>query len=226
MRAVALFAAGLAAVVAGPAIAASPTVYTYANAAFPVEQTISPFGPAPEASPTYGQVFVSPKSGTLTAFSFTLTGGVGQIRAGLGRWNGAYNNIPGGGSPVTLWESDFVTSGAGTITFNPGVQILDLTKYVAYITVFGSPDAEGSTTLVLGDDSQEAALRYFTFDNGLGNPSGNPAWSSYGVGTGDALFSFSVANVPEPAEWALMIAGFGLVGAVARRRRSGLALAA
>ena len=35
----------------------------------------------------------------------------------------------------------------------------------------------------------------------------------------------SVADVPEPASWALMIAGFGLVGAVARRRR-GSAVAA
>ena len=29
----------------------------------------------------------------------------------------------------------------------------------------------------------------------------------------------SVANIPEPASWAMMIAGFGLVGVVARRRR-------
>ena len=31
------------------------------------------------------------------------------------------------------------------------------------------------------------------------------------------------AGVPEPAEWALMIAGFGLTGAVARRRRQAIA---
>ena len=32
-------------------------------------------------------------------------------------------------------------------------------------------------------------------------------------------------GIPEPSSWALMIAGFGLVGSVARRRRKGLALA-
>lgn len=30
---------------------------------------------------------------------------------------------------------------------------------------------------------------------------------------------FGTAAVPEPASWAMMIAGFGMVGAVARRRR-------
>ena len=36
---------------------------------------------------------------------------------------------------------------------------------------------------------------------------------------GPALDNVSVAAVPEPAEWALMLVGFGGLGAVARRRR-------
>ena len=38
-------------------------------------------------------------------------------------------------------------------------------------------------------------------------------------------FEFDVAVVPEPASWAMMIAGFGLVGASLRRNRRGLAAA-
>lgn len=38
---------------------------------------------------------------------------------------------------------------------------------------------------------------------------------------GPALDGVSVAAVPEPATWAMMIFGFGLVGAAMRRRRSG-----
>lgn len=45
---------------------------------------------------------------------------------------------------------------------------------------------------------------------------------------GSGLGKFSIvregaAGVPEPASWALMIAGFGLAGTVLRRRRAGLA---
>lgn len=36
-------------------------------------------------------------------------------------------------------------------------------------------------------------------------------WHGYQIGVG---------NVPEPASWALMIVGFGMVGAAARRRRT------
>jgi len=34
-------------------------------------------------------------------------------------------------------------------------------------------------------------------------------------------FSYAAGAVPEPASWAMLIAGFGLVGAVLRRRRAG-----
>jgi hypothetical protein len=106
------------------------------------------------------------------------------------------------------------------MTFMPGVHINDLTKYVAYISVWGTPGDPGNTTgLVLGDNSAWE-LRYFVFGNGDANPSGSGEWNNYLLDTGDALFSFSVTSVPEPAEWAMFISGFGLLGAVARRRRS------
>lgn len=39
-------------------------------------------------------------------------------------------------------------------------------------------------------------------------------------GQGYRLDTISAAVVPEPASWALLIAGFGLVGAMQRRRRT------
>jgi hypothetical protein len=44
--------------------------------------------------------------------------------------------------------------------------------------------------------------------------------SGQGFGTGQG---FATGGVPEPASWALMIGGFGLAGAMLRRRRSALA---
>jgi hypothetical protein len=229
MRAFALIAAGLAAI-AAPASAAT---YDHGNNAYNPNQVITPFGPdADGGSATYGQVLMMPLSGNLDSFSFTLMGSVGKVWAGFGTWTGGSNysfSMPGEpvGSPTTLWVSDLVDSGAGTITFTPNVRVERDKLYVAYISVFGvdGQAAGGTTGLVLGDNS-DWTLRYFTFGNGIDNPSGSSNWNNFELDVGDALFHYSVSNVPEPAEWALMIGGFAAVGAVARRRRKGLAFAA
>lgn len=81
---------------------------------------------------------------------------------------------------------------------------------------------------------------YGSFGAGYGGPSGdfNLFGSTSGApngtfyfqlqtsnGSGDRLAVTSIApGVPEPASWALMVAGFGLVGAAARRRKAALAV--
>jgi hypothetical protein len=76
-------------------------------------------------------------------------------------------------------------------------------------------------------------------------PVANPGLSFYGfrANSGERITGFTLASaqgsgsapsttdfvlgtagaVPEPANWAMLIAGFGLVGAVARRRRTAVA---
>ncbi len=77
-------------------------------------------------------------------------------------------------------------------------------------------------------------FNFGSFGAGYGGPSGDfnlfastlgaPSGSFYFVlttdnGSGDSLAVTSIsAAVPEPASWALMVAGFGLVGFAARRR--------
>jgi hypothetical protein len=43
------------------------------------------------------------------------------------------------------------------------------------------------------------------------------------VGYGPLLDNVVVTQVPEPATWAMLIAGFGLVGSAMRRRRTAVA---
>ncbi|QMW23372.1 PEP-CTERM sorting domain-containing protein [Sandaracinobacteroides saxicola] len=43
------------------------------------------------------------------------------------------------------------------------------------------------------------------------------------LGSSELMIRTAQAVVPEPATWAMMIAGFGLVGMVVRRRRDGMA---
>jgi hypothetical protein len=59
----------------------------------------------------------------------------------------------------------------------------------------------------------------FTGEVSFGQFNGLPA--SFGSGSFDG--SLTAPGIPEPASWAMMIAGFGIAGAVQRRRRAALA---
>nr|WP_295661611.1 FxDxF family PEP-CTERM protein [Polymorphobacter sp.] len=71
------------------------------------------------------------------------------------------------------------------------------------------PRAGGTTQAYLGDYTFTAGNSYTIAYSGT--VEGKPA----SVGSS---ITFALAAVPEPASWALMVAGFGLVGFAARRR--------
>ncbi len=49
--------------------------------------------------------------------------------------------------------------------------------------------------------------------------SGNPGYYDNSGATGLGTFTLTAAAVPEPASWALFVAGFGVVGYGMRARR-------
>lgn len=68
-----------------------------------------------------------------------------------------------------------------------------------------------------------SAPREFGEGQGDGGPFGGPdagGLGDDGRGPGDERGPVGAAAVPEPATWAMMIAGFGMAGAILRRRRS------
>ncbi|GAO38180.1 hypothetical protein SCH01S_09_00270 [Sphingomonas changbaiensis NBRC 104936] len=52
------------------------------------------------------------------------------------------------------------------------------------------------------------------------SPNGGTFTGTYTLGAATGSGTFTITAVPEPATWALMIGGFGLIGAAARRRRT------
>ncbi len=122
---------------------------------------------------------------------------------------------------------------AGPLAGQPAT--LTFTQPVSYLAFkWGSPDAYNrfSLTTSLGNlyDFTATSLNFAVRD-------GNQAFSQdvQFVATGETIASvsftndpavdafevanFSVSAVPEPATWALMLVGFGMVGATARYRR-------
>ncbi|MBU1375864.1 MAG: PEPxxWA-CTERM sorting domain-containing protein [Alphaproteobacteria bacterium] len=116
--------------------------------------------------------------------------------------------------------ADYVISTAGNQVANVNFQ-----AWYDVIGVGGSQFAQGYSAKYLGqyygptsdgyccvnDDGLHAASAYVR-DNLEGDNAINYAFREDGV-----------APVPEPASWALMISGFGMAGAMVRRRKAALA---
>jgi len=56
----------------------------------------------------------------------------------------------------------------------------------------------------------------------FGERSVNAPVFDFSTDGGQAIFAYNGGAVPEPATWAMMIAGFGIAGAATRRRRTTL----
>lgn len=99
-------------------------------------------------------------------------------------------------------------------TFDPTLPLLNALAYNDDLN--NSLRASGFTTNLL------AGVSYFAVASAFENKD----FGAYNLtisGPGDISLS---SAVPEPATWAMMIAGFGLAGAALRRRKGDLALAA
>ncbi len=77
----------------------------------------------------------------------------------------------------------------------------------------------GSITGLSIAQGETLTLRWSDFDARLAN-GGQAADDALGID--DFVFTPTLAAVPEPATWAMMICGFGMAGAVLRRRSASL----
>lgn len=186
---------------------------------------------APDPGPAAGEsILVDFSSATLPA-GYSLTGGytyaTGTTSAGA---------APAGDTTQYLYVSSALSPNNATLT-----TAFDLSKISFYwgsIDTYNSVDVLGAGGVTLG--SFGGSL--FPPSNGDQHAATSNERVSFTAGTGEAItglrfistgVAFEIddiagtpagdgnANgiVPEPAAWALMITGFGMVGSIARRRR-------
>lgn len=114
---------------------------------------------------------------------------------------------------LALWNEE--SSGIGSLTLLSSLDGITFSLFAAGLTPFDNPLAPYPAE-VFGFGN--LSTRYVRFE-ASGCPQPNPGnFASCAIG--EVAFRTGSATVPEPQSWALMIAGFGLVGAAMRRRAS------
>ena len=192
------------------AMAMPATAATYSNT---FSDTIGLFG-VPDTT-TYGQVFVAP-GGALKSWTFTTQDSSADgARFVIAAWGGT--SISGGelysastgGTAVDVNGTDHIYNGIN-LALTAG------TSYIAYLTVAGATNPTSQVRVSGSDTSPLGGLFVFNNSNGV-DPIANPAgwntggWTPYNM-------EYTASFVPEPASWALMVTGFGLIGFSLRHR--------
>jgi hypothetical protein len=186
------------------------------------------YGPSNELVPLrmVGSLSVSPSSSGFAG------GADGTATWGIGNYTALLEGTSGGS--ISCGSSNGITTGVCADSFSTLVTLRSFTNDVrgqalgAFLSVSTVAiaqdfiDTEQNITYVGISDVRAVADPFFEID---------PTWAADHPGY-SLEFSSSIVNgdpgptsggVPEPAAWALMIAGFGMAGAALRRRRTAAA---
>jgi len=180
-------------------------------------------------SPQVGQVFSLLSEALLSSFSFYALGNqTASLQLNVAQWNPATNasnqspNLVGPslltttGSAVTTYNA---TGGFTTIGFdNLGLNLNAGTKYIAYLT--SSDPTVSGIQLSRTQTAQDASG--FGLGHAYLSTIPGQGWQLPFNGNGFLSLQYTAvtAPVPEPETYAMLLAGLGLMGAVARRRKN------
>ncbi len=148
--------------------------------------------------------------------NFTVTNGLPNTNDiyffGVKMDMGNITGSPSGFDPNAwpLWNSNGFYGGSNTAYNNNWIDF-------TYANLLPGQSLGGFQVLDLNAVAQ-TNIQWFAYAY-LGNYNGNDCFNC-GGNPGFEGIAGNVAAVPEPATWALMIAGFGMVGATLRRRKT------
>ncbi|WP_419815178.1 PEPxxWA-CTERM sorting domain-containing protein [Glacieibacterium sp.] len=199
-------------------VLAGAAALAFSVGAHAVTVTSTPFDVAPGAGETLALDFES----TTPPAGYTITG------TGFGYYTGSTANVAA--APFGDSTQYFAVRGGGTATITLPSALRSFSMYVGSVDFYnsvtltlagGGTQTFTGTTLPGGEDGNQTSgntnRRYFFVADageritGLTLSSGQNSFEIDNLATG---------AVPEPATWALMIAGIGMVGVAQRRRRN------
>jgi hypothetical protein len=211
--------------------AASAATYTNVPSGANTGLPFASFGNAQNPSgdsPKVGEVFSLSSASMLSSFSFYALGNTSaSFQLNIAQWNPVTNaqnqgvNSVGSalltttGSAVETFDS---AGGFTTIEFdNLGLSLNANTKYIAYLTS-NDPTVTG---IQLSRTQTAADASGFGIGNAYLSTIPGSGWQLPFNGNGFLSLQYTAltAPVPEPETYALMLAGLGLVGFVARRKQ-------
>ncbi|MEG3126219.1 PEPxxWA-CTERM sorting domain-containing protein [Sphingomonas sp. GB1N7] len=176
-----------------------------------------------------GESFAAPVTGSLTNLQFSLLSGstLSSVQAIVYALNGPLTSTftPG----AEIWRSASIAGSSGILDFNPiDVTLTAGQNYVAflstyYITGTGQANVASCNPFIGGPacaaSNANPNLGRAIIGNARGANLDELVFAQVVNGSQDLTFSATIAAVPEPATWAMMILGFGITGAAVRRKR-------
>lgn len=161
--------------------------------------------------------------GSANAGGFGMRWGWTSVNDGLGVFGYANTNLA-----IPNWLYSFTATGDGT--FSGIYRVLGRGNTFGLQSVYGSgstpfgpyggtvfdPTGSGSFSFALVN-GQTYSFGFYNYGNLNGFSTDLDASAEAGF---DWKITYANGGVPEPASWAMLIAGFGLIGGAARRRRA------
>ncbi len=195
-----------------PAVHAATTISTMDE----WDGSVSPFG-TPDTA-TYGQtITIGEHDQVLQSFSFVLTALEAPFTIEVGTWTGSRVG-------EVLYQSDPFSFSASSeyteITAYPSVTLAGNQQYVLYFTTSGiQGDSTSTNEWAFAPDTAYTGGSFVYLNNGNDRSQLTGAAWNTSLG-GDLAFTATLAPVPEPSAYGMMLLGLSLVGFAARRKMS------